>query len=275
MKQSPSWEVNWFSASQEIPHIVWNPKVHYRIYKCPPTVPVPIQIDPVHAPTSHLLKIHLNTNLQSMLGSSKWSLSLRFSRQNHLYASPLLHICYMPHPSHSSGFYHPTNFAWGVQIIKLLICVVFSTPLLPRLLLGPNILLNTLFSNTLSLCSSHIVSYHVSHPHKATGRIIFLHVFRPVEFLHIWFAVNLMQCSDPILFFRNVVFTHFSHYFTYSFMFFKFTFVCFACRLPPTPQVLLMLLWHSLCLSHSYCCHQNSKYAGLCFFPASSFLGLT
>jgi hypothetical protein len=28
---------------------------------------------------------------------------------------------YMPHQSHSSGFYHPNNIGWGVQIIKLLI----------------------------------------------------------------------------------------------------------------------------------------------------------
>ena len=35
MQQSPSWETNWFAASQEIPHILWNPNVHYRIHKCP------------------------------------------------------------------------------------------------------------------------------------------------------------------------------------------------------------------------------------------------
>ena len=27
-EQSPSLEANWFSASQEIPRILWNPKVH-------------------------------------------------------------------------------------------------------------------------------------------------------------------------------------------------------------------------------------------------------
>ena len=38
MVQSPSWEANWFAASQEIPRISRNPKVHHRTHKRPPPV---------------------------------------------------------------------------------------------------------------------------------------------------------------------------------------------------------------------------------------------
>jgi len=38
MKLRPSREANQFSASQEIPRIIWNRKVHYRNHKCPQPV---------------------------------------------------------------------------------------------------------------------------------------------------------------------------------------------------------------------------------------------
>jgi len=40
MVQSPSWDANWFAASQEIPHISRNPKVHYRTHKRPTPVSI-------------------------------------------------------------------------------------------------------------------------------------------------------------------------------------------------------------------------------------------
>ena len=50
MEQSPSWAANWFSASQEIPCISWNPNVHYHIYKFLPHFPILSQINPVRLP---------------------------------------------------------------------------------------------------------------------------------------------------------------------------------------------------------------------------------
>ena len=45
MVQIPSWEANWFAASQEIPRISRN---HYRTHKRPPPVSILGQPNPVH-----------------------------------------------------------------------------------------------------------------------------------------------------------------------------------------------------------------------------------
>ena len=99
MEQSPSWEANLFTGSQEVPRILWNRRIHCRIQKCPQTVPILSHLDPFHIPTSHILKSRLNSFLPSTSGSSKWSLSIRFLHQNPVYTFHLLHTCYMP-PAH-------------------------------------------------------------------------------------------------------------------------------------------------------------------------------
>jgi hypothetical protein len=73
MGQSPTWEADLFSASKEIPRILWHPKVHNRIHNCLPPVPILSQIDVMHAinPTSCrsilILSFHLRLGLPSGL----------------------------------------------------------------------------------------------------------------------------------------------------------------------------------------------------------------
>ena len=79
MVQSPSWEANLFAASQEIPRISRNPKVHYRTQKRLLPAPILGQPNPVHIPTFHLLEIHRNIH-PSTPRSPQWSLYLRFKK---------------------------------------------------------------------------------------------------------------------------------------------------------------------------------------------------
>ena len=94
MVQSPSWEANWFAASEEIPRISRNPKLHYRTHKRPPPFSILGQPNPVHIPTSHLLEIHPSIH-PTMPRSPQWSPSLRFPHQEptHPLSSPIRATC--------------------------------------------------------------------------------------------------------------------------------------------------------------------------------------
>ena len=102
MVQSPSWEANWFAASQEIPRISRNPKVHYRTHKRPPPVSILGQPNSVHIPTSLLLEIHPNIIHPSTPRSPQWSLSLQFPNQDPIH--PTSPHPYAPHAQPISFF---------------------------------------------------------------------------------------------------------------------------------------------------------------------------
>ena len=141
--------------------------------KAPVACPCPEPYQSIPCPPSHFQKIHLTIILASMPGSPKWSPSLRFPHQNPVYTFPRPHTCYTPCLSHSY-FDHLHNICWGVQNIKLL---VYISPLPVTLaLLGPNILLSTLFSNTLSLRSSLNVRSKFHTHTKITGKVMVLYI---------------------------------------------------------------------------------------------------
>jgi hypothetical protein len=102
---------------KKFPAFYGTPKVHNSIHNCPTPFPILSQIDSVPVHTFHFLKIHLNIILPSTPGSSKWSLSLRFPHQNHVYNSHLPRTSYMPRPSHSSRFDNPvfTSFTYATN----------------------------------------------------------------------------------------------------------------------------------------------------------------
>ena len=157
MVQSPSWEANWFAASQEITRISRNPKVITAltsVRQLSLSWARPIQSIYPHSTSWRsilILSIHLHLGLPSSLFPSGFPTKTLYAPLS----SPIRATC----PAHLILLNFITRTILGKEYKS------FSSSLRSLLhspvtssLLGPNILLNTMFSNTLSFLSSRNVN---------------------------------------------------------------------------------------------------------------------
>ena len=129
--------------------------VHYRTHKRPPPVSILDQPNPVHIPTSHLLEIHPNIIYPSTPRSPQCSPSLRFPHQDpiHALSSPIRATC----PAHLILLDFITRKILGedYKTFSSSLCNLLHSPVTSSLL-GPNILLNTMFCSQTPSASSHV-----------------------------------------------------------------------------------------------------------------------
>jgi hypothetical protein len=68
IEQCPSWETNSRLASQEILRLSRNPKVHHRVHKNQPPVPILSQINPIDTLSPYLIRTLLILSSRLLMG---------------------------------------------------------------------------------------------------------------------------------------------------------------------------------------------------------------
>ena len=186
----------------------------------PATCPYPeSQLDPVHTPTSTswrsilILSSHLRlcclfpsgfptkTPYTPLLGDRGGTVVkvLCYKSVGRWFGSPIA-----LHAPPISFFSVLSTEKLGEQYRSLSssLCSILHSPVTSSLL-GPNIILNTLFSNTLSLRSSLNVSHQVSYPYKTTGKIIVLYILLLIFWIASWWQKILYRMTASTLWLQS------------------------------------------------------------------------
>jgi hypothetical protein len=137
------------AATQKLPNILWNPKVHYRVHRSPPPVTILSQTNPIHTTPTYLRSIlllfsHLRLGLPSDIflsgSSTKDPICIPFTCMLHALPFSCSLITFQLYMS-KSRCYESSHYA------------VFLQPLVTSSILGTNTLPSVPCSQTPSICS--------------------------------------------------------------------------------------------------------------------------
>jgi hypothetical protein len=143
MEMSPSWEETSCVATQDFPNIYGNRRF------------ITVSTRGLHWSVSWVRSIQFIPPHPIVLVFLLVSFLLAFPQKPYIH-SFMPHSCYMPCPSHPPWLDHSNYLREEYKLWSSSLCS-FLQPPVTSFLFDPNILLNTLFSNTLNICSSLII----------------------------------------------------------------------------------------------------------------------
>ena len=107
------------SESQEFPVFYGTRTFHYCFHRSVPFTPILRHMNLVHALSFCLSTINFIVFVPSAPGSFQAVLSIGFSPYDYWWVSLSPHTCHQSPVCYPAWFYHPDDFWWGVQIMKL------------------------------------------------------------------------------------------------------------------------------------------------------------